>query len=144
MDKVEQILKLVASLEGPEGFLLEANKYLDSKEGRFLGRELCIFGVDKYPNYPRLKLLLARFFYLDGLTHFALRELKELKEQYKSETLDRLINSLGGEKEDRVSIETPTKHTNNVLDEGDKKFQELIAEIDLDDDIIEVLDDGEE
>ncbi|MCC6932786.1 MAG: hypothetical protein IT292_05990 [Deltaproteobacteria bacterium] len=143
MDRLDQITGLLSGTDGADNCLLEAAKLTETKESRIAAREVCYYGLNKTPAHLRLRLLLAKLFYLDGMMVFATRELQELKKYYQSEALNKLIASLGGDTKQLVEPKQADVSEVDLAEDGDKNFQELIAEIDLDEDLLEILDEDD-
>jgi hypothetical protein len=71
-------------------------KLQSSREGRIEAREVCFRELSQSPQSHRLKLALAKLFYLDGYYDFSLDILLSLKNRVSSPLLDNLIKLLGG------------------------------------------------
>jgi hypothetical protein len=78
-----------------------------SKEGRIEAREWCFEFLNAHPGAHRVKIVLARLFYLDGYYDFSLVLLQEMRKKAPSPLLDKLIALLGGSAtlEDKVLAE---------------------------------------
>ena len=116
----------------------------NDEEQRSRGRELCFRGLRDNPKQHRLRLALARLFYLDGYQEFAVRELVQIKQYVSAPSLDRLIESFGelaapflrGLAQGEFGVEVREE-------EADLEEQVVVADIDLDleDDFDDAFDD---
>lgn len=93
-------------------------------------RELYFSELQQNPRNTSIRLKLAKLFYLDGYTEFAVRELVRLKDFYQSEVLDKLIDSFGGS---GIGLEKPREA------QVEDKEEEVLGEIDIEADIEELL-----
>ncbi len=79
-----------------ENILATIRKLQSSREGRVEARELCYKELSESPHLDRVKLALAKLFYLDGYYEFALDILLTLRTRVSSPLLGTLISHLGG------------------------------------------------
>jgi hypothetical protein len=102
------LLELSTFLHTTQEDLIHTIKSSQStKEGRAEGRELCFQFLSVNPGSNRVKVVLARLFYLDGYYDFSLILLQELRKKAPSPLLDTLTALLGGsvDLEDKVLAE---------------------------------------
>lgn len=77
--------------------ILEKIKELQaSSDGRIEARELCFQELSKSPHYDRVRIALARLYYLDRYYDFSLDILLSMRSRISSPLLDSLIVHLGG------------------------------------------------
>lgn len=77
------------------GLLEEISRGQSAKERRVEFRERCYEHLSKNTAAHRVRLALARLYYLDGYYDFARRELVLLRGQIKNPILSRLLELLG-------------------------------------------------
>lgn len=111
------------------------------------GREVCFRGLTENPHNHRGRLALARLFYLDGYWEFAVRELLQLQREVKLASLDKLLESFGdiqtrirGEK---VVAEKSSDGMTGAVDSQNSTGTGVVAEIDLDADFVDALEELE-
>jgi hypothetical protein len=93
-------------------------------------REILFKGLTLNINHVLGRFLLAKLFFMDGFTPFAVRELKFLDHIHSVPALKRLLQSLGSEAE----TERETKQNQQ---------EKVIADIDIEADLLEVLEEIE-
>jgi len=157
-DRRAQLKEILAENPGAPEFVELASLLADDAESRFEARELCFRGLSENPDNSRGRLMLARLFYLDGYAEFCVRELAELKRRVKSEAVDRLIDAFGdiaspylsaaptteaAETEDNKPKETAAS-TDGEAEEEAEDGDAVFAEIDLDEDFVDALEELED
>lgn len=79
-----------------EDVLVEIEKLSEKPESRKEARELCFKLLSEDAEQHRVRLALARLFYLDGMSEFCIRELVQLKKNAgEIYELDKLLDSFG-------------------------------------------------
>lgn len=139
---------------GPEVVEL-ALALIDSPESRGEVREVCFQGLTANPSNYRLRLLLAKAFYLDGYADFALEQLVKLRDSIKVPSLDRLINAMGGSVKDSSEERQANSEGNissgggvseekdEVKDHSDENEEDtVLAELDIDADFVDAYDEA--
>ena len=150
-----QIAKLRKALEGNPGdnqFVELALLLSNDPETRTEAREVCFRGLAENPNNYRGRLILSKLFYLDHLGEFCVRELIELSRRVQTPALSRLLDAFGEfAKPFRSGLDA--RPGGNVSHEGSAVTSvtpmvnadaELVAEVDFDEDFIEILNELEE
>ncbi len=103
-------------------------------------REFCFRGLTEHPESVRGRLALARLFYLDGYSEFAVRELIELSRLVQTPSLKKLLDSFGPlaqrfyQSSPKPEEEAPIDETPGAEDGG------VVAEIDIEADFLGALD----
>jgi len=81
--------------ESPEVILERIRGLQKTFEDRCQARNICFSYLTKNSSAYRIRLALARLFYLDGYYDFSRRELVLVKKRFQSPLLDRLLALLG-------------------------------------------------
>lgn len=136
--KITQLKTLLAENPSAREFLELARLLSESTETKAEARDVLFKGITHHPSNYVARLLLAKLFFEDGLYAFSARELADLWNLNKSETVKKLLLSFG-------------EQGKNYLDlyQGKSNAQgssSVLAEIDLDDDFTDALSeiDGED
>lgn len=150
---VENSKSDISDLKDANSALSVLPELLKTSEGRAQARELCYKILASDYKATRVRLMLARSFYLDGYAEFCLRELCLLKALVNVQSLDRLISAICPSAPyvvDAVTLDINDTYSKDndapsVVDEEDG----VVAEIDidaefLDDDLLESLAEAEE
>lgn len=112
-------------------------------------REICFRGLSENPRHAKGRLVLAKLFYLDGLGEFCVRELVELSRYVSnSPSLERLVSAFG-EFGKQFLAERPTaaqkrSATDAAAGAAGGESSKVVAELDLDADFDDLLEDLEE
>lgn len=125
---IGELRKELANNPHTEKFYELADILSSSDIYRAEAREICFRGLNEHPKSVKGRFVLAKLFYLDGLVGFCLRELYELRGMVQSYNLDKLIESLGGSIDGQQIVSK----------EVDEAEEAVLAQIDLDSDIIDL------
>ncbi len=87
-----------------DSILKQIKSLQSSKEGRAEAREICFKELSLNPDLSKLKLCLAKLFYLDGYYEFSLDILQSLRNTVSSPLLETLISHLGGGSGNQTSV----------------------------------------
>lgn len=140
----------VLSHPGGDSLPLLVNKLGERVEARAEARELCFKGLTANPDNHRARLELARLFYLDGYNSFSLEQLVYLRKRIKVPALDRLIAAFGSqikETEPGASNMLPESKADlpgtetRPISEEESSSSEILAELDLDEEILGLYED---
>lgn len=93
---LEELREIVAKTPlAPENLEL-VESLSESEVSRAEAREVCFKILKEDAEQHRIRLFLARLFYLDGMTEFCIRELVELNKKVgELSELERLLDSFG-------------------------------------------------
>lgn len=111
--------------ESPDIVLGEILGMQKTFEDRCQARNICFSYLTKNSSAYRIRLALARLFYLDGYYDFSRRELVLVKKRFQSSLLDRLLALLG---EGVTHGEVSTDLADSAQEEG-----RVVAEIKISD-----------
>ena len=144
MEKEAQIIalrELVNADPGCEELLELICLLMEKSEERIEAREICFKGLTSDPKNYKVRLFLAKLFYLDNYFEFSLRELLELRRLSEGSfpSLERLIDSYGEIAKPYISQEKKV-----VIEEFGDKEDEIVAELDFEADFSDVLEEIEE
>lgn len=161
--QLSELRKLVQKDPGCDQFVELAKLLAEKAENRPEAREVCLRGLTENPKSNAGRLLLARLYYLDGMTEFCIRELAVLQANVQTPSLTRLLESFGDvaaqhinpaknskqnqEAKSAQPAEQPKPMTRNVptlAEYVEEAEDEVVGEIDLDDEFLEVLVDLED
>lgn len=133
MSAIDLITKSFSEALSSEDYEALFSELEESLASRASAREKLFFRLNEEPKDTKSRLLLAKIYYVDGLAEFAVRELVELKKYSEVESVDRLIDSFGAF--GQAYLTSP----------GAAVEDNLVAELDVDMDIVSTLDelDGE-
>ena len=129
---LEKLREEYEKAPGSDAFVDLAGALSEKAETRAEAREICFRGLSQSADNHRGRLMLARLFYLDGYAEFCVRELQELQSRVKNDSLERLLRELG------VGSLAAAKSDDSS---GDSVGEEVFADVDLDAEIVEILDD---
>ena len=102
----------------------------ESSEHRGEAREILFGHINKSPRDLFARLQLAKLFYLDKLTEFAVRELIEIRRRGGSPAVQRLIESFGPIAKE-FALTAPVSHAAGEEEES------IVGELDIDFDEVE-------
>lgn len=121
----------------------------ERKESRAEARDLCFWGLNANPCNLKLRLLLARLFYVDGLAEFCVRELLEIKRYSDIGSLDRLLECFSDYVEFFNRRGNASDARNNSTNAGNKaslkaqKNDKTLAELEIDSSFIDIISEME-
>jgi hypothetical protein len=96
------------------------------------------------PQDRKARLLLAKSYYHDQLTEFAIRELLEIRRYGTTPSVEKLIESFGALVVPYLSNQNQSP-ANYHIDENSKELaEETLGEMDLDSDFIDAIEDLED
>lgn len=113
-----------------EELLHFARGNMDSAASRIDIRERCFRFLNEFPDAARVRLVLAKSFYLDGIRDFCVRELLQIKDHHPVAGLLRLLESLGVE----------TDSSSEAAELQVEPIDTTVAELDLDVELAEFMD----
>ncbi|MCC6954529.1 MAG: hypothetical protein IT290_10465 [Deltaproteobacteria bacterium] len=90
-----ELRRAVEQDPGAAEFVDLARLVSEREGGAAEAREILFRGLSVDPKNPLARLLLAKLFYLDGMSAFAVRELAELRNSNPVPALQRLIDAFG-------------------------------------------------
>lgn len=160
-ERIEQLRQRLANKPAVDDRHELARLLVDNPEARAEAREHCFAVIADRPNDVRCRVLLARLFYLDKYTEFAIREIVEACRRRNVPSLHRLLEGFGQasapylcalasslEKQPGQAVTfapaaagasksaaAPAQKVEAPVEE-----EAEIAEIDLDSDMLEILD----
>lgn len=143
-DTEETLRNAVEANPGAPEFVELAKLVAEKEHGRPEAREICLRGLTADPKNALGRLLLAKLFYLDGMSLFAARELVELSRARRTPALERLLAAFA-DFTDGVSPTTGT--TSPVGGSATEQEEQVVGELDLDADFDEIeveLDEDED
>ena len=156
--RVRELREIVKVEPAGEASIELARLLIEEDETRAECREVLFASLARDPHNSLARLLLSRSFYLDDLLEFSVRELVELKKHSNVPSLDKLINAFGayasaylpGEKSEQQpksqagedSSAAEQEKEVEVVDEDEDV--EILAEIDIDDDFLDALEELED
>lgn len=145
-NRVRELQEIVAADPGAQQFVELASLLSKTPEFRPQAREVCFKGLTLDPHNLKARLVLAKLFYLDQMPTFCLRELGELKKQIGTlPSLDLLLEELGAQVQGQnISSVESEKHLKHDKESQDSSTAEVLAEVDLEGEFIDILDDLEE
>lgn len=140
---LEELRAQVAKDPGDPAFYDLAKQISQSSEQLSEAREILLRGVNANPSHLKARLLLARVYYLDGLTEFSVRELIELYRQSHNPAVKELLESFGTIGEEFLhayqavfgASDTPSSDSSEVLAEIkiEEDFEEVLSSLDTED-----------
>ena len=117
-------------------------------------RDLCFQALNASPQNLVVRLLLARLFYLDRLGEFCIRELIELRKRCDTPSIKKLLDGFGDYGRGLIDENPQGAGSTTVSrapagNSAEKEFsprkeEVVLAEVDLDTDFAEVLDELED
>ena len=152
-DRIEQLRsRLKTEPSNPDRIEL-AKLLTDQAAARPEAREYCFAALADEPGNIQCRVLLARLFYLDGYTEYAIREVVEACRRRPLPSLHRLLEGFGqaaapyvaalagvlaagATTAGKATVFPATPAAVKISDEEDSE----VAEIDLDADILDILD----
>lgn len=153
-ERISQLRSRISAAPVKEDRLELVRLLVDQPGARAEAREHCFSILAEDPNEIRCRLLLARLFYLDRYTEFAIREIVECCRRRPVGSLHRLLKGFGqaaapyiaalaGPLGSSVKKELTEKPGTGEMHEIEVPVTE-VAEIDLDADMIDILNELEE
>lgn len=138
IDGLDRVLELAGSDEIDGAELLAAiEPLIDQAEARPMLRDSCLKAINKSHQEHRLRLTLAKLFYLDGMGEHCVRELLHLKRLVgANQALDRLLESFR-----EYACSLPGVLFGEELSGAAAESDQEIAELDIDVDFDDALDD---
>lgn len=132
-----------------EGFVPLAKALMESPESRREAREVCLRGLTANPQNRLGRLLLARAYYLDNMFEFAVRELIEIRSLGTTPGIEKLLNEFGALTNKYLSRTNDSRATTEaipsaVASSSAEKSDGVVAELDLDTDFLEAIDEAKE
>ncbi len=150
-EREKQIAELESAvLKNPAApeFLELAKILIDTPSSRSQARDICFRALKENPKHKQGRLLLARLFYLDGMWEFAVRELLELRTLGTTPALEQLLNAFSTvaspETLKVMSAKPAEEKTTATPNAADKADDDVMAELDIDTDFLEALDELED
>ncbi len=144
VDKLGQLRRIISERPGAPEFVELAQLLLKSQDTRPEARDVCFKGLAEDPKNLRARLVLARLFYLDGLTEFCIRELLEIQKNSSPPSLERLLEMLGQKVGSYLGGYSQTENLSSTT-APDSSLQaskpEVVAEIDIEAEFLEALED---
>ena len=122
---------------------------MDQPEARPEARENCFMLLADEPNNVRCRIVLARLFYLDSLTEFAIREIVEACRRQPAPSLYRLIEGFGQSAARYTAAlagaigVSPNGRTAAAESKAAAAVEEVdteVAEIEIDGELMDILD----
>jgi hypothetical protein len=101
-------------------------------------REVCFRALSRDPKNTRVRLTLARSFYLDSMPEFCVRELLQLERYVTSEALTKLLDAFGEFVQDFSQGSTEPKPNEPFEELPDEN---VMGDIDIDADFEDLEDD---
>lgn len=134
--RIQELKTLLAEKPSAGEFLELARLLSADAENRAEARDVLFKGISHHPSNYVARLLLAKLFFEDGMYSYSARELAELWSLNKSETIKKLLLSLGEAGKSYLDL-----YQGKVSSEKDSS---ILAEIDLDDDFADALSEIED
>ena len=144
VDKLGQLRRIISESPGAPEFVELAQLLLKSQDTRPEARDVCFKGLAEDPKNLRGRLVLARLFYLDGLTEFCIRELLEIQKQSSPKSLERLLEMLGHKVSSYLRGYSQSENSSSTTppDSSPQEVKsEVVAEIDIEAEFFEALED---
>jgi hypothetical protein len=123
-----------------DGQVNEILRLILTGSGRAEGREQCFSLLTKNRKLARVRLALARSYYLDGYWEFSLRELSELRRYSAAPALERLIEAM----EKATGLRSGAGAANPAEEESGGDDIGVVAELDIDADLADALEEFDE
>jgi len=151
-ERVRELRALLSQQPGTDEFVELANILSSDPQSRSEAREICFKGLNDNPKNFRGRLTLARLFYLDGYGEFCIRELVELNKRVSLASLERLIELFGDFAKPFLAEANQTNKKQQKVEAnpqseanlgGSEESDSVVAEMDLDDEFLEALEDLE-
>ena len=132
-----------------EALFAKASALAENADKRPEAREYCLQGLTQAPENLRLRLLLARLYYLDGYSEFMVRELLRLKELCGLSSIDKLLDGFGSivsQFSSQSAKITPQRVMSSEDENPVEKDKEggVLAEVDFETDLLDLLDEIED
>jgi hypothetical protein len=137
---LKELYDIVSKNAGAGEFVELAKLLASDPSKRSEARDICFKGLTESPDNLLGRLLLSRLFYLDKMPEFCVRELLELKRRGGSfASLDKLLSSLSDYAEPYLTgLESASSE--NLGEDADNSAPKVVAEVDLDEDFLDILD----
>jgi hypothetical protein len=132
--KSERLTELMVKLQGEitdDERVELLSIMLDDDAMRVEARELCYRWLNDNSEDTRVRLMLARSFYLEGYAEFCTRELKALAHYSSSPSVARLAELIGQGAPAYVALEREAEGTTD----------RVVAEVDIDTEFVDILED---
>ncbi len=113
----------------------------ESAKGRAEAREICFKALTANPGDLVGRLVLARLFYQDGYYEYSIRELVELYSRSEAPAIKKLLDAFGAHAARYMAakVAKPAATTDPVASKV-ADIAEVVAEIDIDDEFLEAID----
>jgi hypothetical protein len=150
--KIQELREALKVDPAGEGCIELARLLMEEKDTRAEAREVLFAGIAREPKLNLARLLLARSYYLDDLLEFSVRELVELQKHADVPSLHKLLDAFGAfampyrlsKKPAAVVAEdastAPGGETSAAAAPAPEEEEDILAEIDLDDEFLDALD----
>lgn len=153
--RIEELRGIVEKNPGASEFVELAGLLAEEASSRPEAREICLRGLSKNPLEHRGRLILAKLYYLDEMTEFCVRELARIRTYVDSQALKRLIEAFGEigrtllesnsvvdeNLQKDLGSETSEEQKRVMEEKGFKNKNSVVAELDLDEEFLDVLGD---